>query len=675
MTFRFLSFVLLMFGMMWANSARAEKPPPIIVNEVSGTLRLTDQMAVLTDQTASLTWSDVLSAPADHFRVVTTASGGFLSDAQWRVFDLANTGPAAEERLIQVEREFLNYVDLFIVDEQGTVQQFQAGNRRPVSVRPFANRTFEFPVTIPPHETRHVLVRVQSASALVVDVTLWPVADFIHVSNQESLMQGFLHGMALIVILFTALLAASIRHRSLTWFLIHCSFFEIRLLAVSGYLNTLILPHYPIVATAIGNFSSGMALSAGFMFVAEVLELRRHQPILSKVFTGLAVICLVLGSTVVIDRFDLAAPAMNGAALVYGLACPLVTLRYLRRGHPVAGLLIASMSVSLVALLTRVGRNLGLPIHNNTVEWSLQFGFVCYFMLIAIAVIRHIKRQDSDKLVQTQLLLDSTANRESVLNQLVEHRTAELKRSHDELALAKEWAETALTRETEAKNQLQQFLSMINHEFKTPLAIIDSAAQMLMLHAHQLASVDQSRLTSIRDGVRRLVDLIDTCLANEQLELGHMVMQGQMVDIYPLLQTVLTHHRELVKDRQLDLHCSNLPPIWADPKLLALVFDNLIGNAVKYSQRGPIKVDAHFADQMVIVTVRDFGFGIPAEDISRIFDRYFRARNAHRIAGSGVGLHLVRKIVDLHHGTVDVISRETEGTTFILNLRITPAGT
>jgi signal transduction histidine kinase len=103
------------------------------------------------------------------------------------------------------------------------------------------------------------------------------------------------------------------------------------------------------------------------------------------------------------------------------------------------------------------------------------------------------------------------------------------------------------------------------------------------------------------------------------------------------------------------------------------VFNNLVGNAAKYSpDNTPIEIEAQPADDGVVVAVRDRGIGIPAEDLPHVFDRFHRAGNAQGIAGSGIGLHMARQIVELHGGRIEVGSAVGEGSCFTVRLRPAP---
>jgi signal transduction histidine kinase len=259
------------------------------------------------------------------------------------------------------------------------------------------------------------------------------------------------------------------------------------------------------------------------------------------------------------------------------------------------------------------------------------------------------------------------------LERKVEDRTTKLVESNEALARSKTRAETALLRETEAKNQLRQFLSMVSHEFRTPLAIIDSSAQMLRIRVEKSDPGSVTRLDTIRGGVQRLLGLIDTCLADEQLDSGRIVLHEKSFNLGPMVEVTLAHYRVAAPTH---LYRSEVPhdlAVWGDPGMIALVINNLVGNAVKYSPAGSeVLISAKSDGADISIVVADRGMGIPAEDLPNIFERFHRAANSKGIPGSGIGLHMVRQIVEMHGGTVAVESRLRNGSRFTVRLHPSP---
>jgi signal transduction histidine kinase len=259
------------------------------------------------------------------------------------------------------------------------------------------------------------------------------------------------------------------------------------------------------------------------------------------------------------------------------------------------------------------------------------------------------------------------------LESKVDERTAELRESNEALARSKTRAETALLRETEAKGQLRQFLSMVSHEFRTPLAIIDSSAQMLRFRVEKSDPGGVTRLDTIRGGVQRLLGLIDTCLADEQLDSGRIVLREKSFDIGPMIEVTLTHYRVASPTHLYRHQFSENLAVWGDPGMIALVINNLVGNAVKYSPAGSEIMVASTRDGGdVAISVIDQGMGIPDQDLPHIFERFHRAANSKGIPGSGIGLHMVRQIVEMHGCTISVDTRLKAGSRFTVRLRPSP---
>jgi two-component system, OmpR family, sensor kinase len=226
--------------------------------------------------------------------------------------------------------------------------------------------------------------------------------------------------------------------------------------------------------------------------------------------------------------------------------------------------------------------------------------------------------------------------------------------------------------------QLQRnFVSMASHEFRTPLTIIDGHAQRLNKLSERI-SVDEivTRAGKMRAAVLRMVHLIDNLLTSTRLlESGAgLYFHPQEVDLRELVHDVCQLHRESSPGSTImeELGARSLPMV-GDPKLLSQVFDNLLSNAIKYSPgSGAVRITLQAEDGGLVAAVEDHGIGIPAVDVDRLFERYFRGSNVSGIVGTGVGLNLVKMVVDLHGGSVTVVSEESRGSRFTVRLPVKP---
>jgi two-component system, OmpR family, sensor kinase len=226
--------------------------------------------------------------------------------------------------------------------------------------------------------------------------------------------------------------------------------------------------------------------------------------------------------------------------------------------------------------------------------------------------------------------------------------------------------------------QLQRnFVSMASHEFRTPLTIIDGHAQRLNKLRDRIGTEEiNTRASKIRAAVLRMTHLIDNLLTSTRLvESGAgLYFHPQEVDLRELVHDVCQLHREISPGSTIveELGTRGLRMV-GDPKLLSQVFDNLLSNAIKYSPgAGIAKITTGIEDGRLVVGFEDNGIGIPAGDIERLFERYFRGSNVSGIVGTGVGLNLVKMVVDLHGGDIVVASEEGKGSRFTVRLPIKP---
>ena len=232
------------------------------------------------------------------------------------------------------------------------------------------------------------------------------------------------------------------------------------------------------------------------------------------------------------------------------------------------------------------------------------------------------------------------------------------------------------TETKEMARQQRQFVLMVSHEFRTPLAIIDSASQLLELEPKLPVSA-MPRVGKIRNAVQRMLHLIERCLTHDRL--GAAAARPTAFDLAAMLTTLVCEMAAAVSSHRIELHGADRPvPIPGDRDLLAVVFSNLLENAVKYSPNGgTIRLDlltgGEAGEGQVTVRITDEGIGVNAADAARLFDKYFRASNAAGTTGAGLGLHLARCIVDTHGGGISVASEPGRGSAFTVRLPVARA--
>jgi len=228
-----------------------------------------------------------------------------------------------------------------------------------------------------------------------------------------------------------------------------------------------------------------------------------------------------------------------------------------------------------------------------------------------------------------------------------------------------------LRKEKKLTEMQREFVSMASHEFRTPLAIIDSNAQRLKRKIDKLEpEMVMDRINNIRQSVERMQYLITRFLNFSQSQTHEVDLQIETTSVRDLVGRVCRSLQGINANYTIHLEIDDLPDSAdLDPKLIEHCLNNILSNAIKYSpERFNIWVNGHQEDGKFHITVRDEGVGIPKNELPKIFNRYFRASTSSGIAGTGIGLNMTEMIVQKHKGRVSVASEVGEGTTVTLTL-------
>ncbi|WP_172332266.1 HAMP domain-containing sensor histidine kinase [Mangrovicoccus sp. HB161399] len=233
-----------------------------------------------------------------------------------------------------------------------------------------------------------------------------------------------------------------------------------------------------------------------------------------------------------------------------------------------------------------------------------------------------------------------------------------------------------LSRSLDAERGLREeqadFMRVVSHEFRTPLAIIRNGVEMIRLTGGPPAGSTAERLAGIDEALNRLFGLIDRFMAADR-DAG---FQPEPVQIDCLLADVEFHFRMTGRGSRLDFRCRDAEmQLFADPDMLETVMINLIDNALKFSPGDdPVSVSAHAERGHAVIEVRDRGIGVPEGELAKIGRRFFRASNAARCPGTGLGLYAARRLMAYHHGSVGIAAAAGGGTVATVRLPLPQDG-
>ncbi len=257
------------------------------------------------------------------------------------------------------------------------------------------------------------------------------------------------------------------------------------------------------------------------------------------------------------------------------------------------------------------------------------------------------------------------------LERKVVDRTQALMVTLDKLEQSKNELIQALAVERELSELKVRFVAMASHEFRTPLTAVLTSAELIEKYSQTDQQEKRQKHTHrIRLAVKHLNAILEEFLSLGKLEEGQISVNPVQVDLSQLVSETVVYMQDALKPNQTiqtDLSCPG--PLWLDASLLRKILINLLSNAIKYSGPGSmVLLRAVCADNELRVEIQDQGIGMSTADQKRMFERFFRASNATNIEGTGLGLHIVRRYVDLMGGQIALSSELHRGTVVTLTL-------
>lgn len=269
------------------------------------------------------------------------------------------------------------------------------------------------------------------------------------------------------------------------------------------------------------------------------------------------------------------------------------------------------------------------------------------------------------------------------LEQRVKQRTEDLDRTILQLEKevsdrkrAERQAVLALEKEQSLNELKSRFVSMASHEFRTPLSTILSSVSLIEKYRERgdLDKIDK-HIDRVKGSVKNLVSILDDFLSLSRLEEGKVNLDKCDVDLAVVVSDFLEEISPLRKPGQHFVFPKGNPvPTYTDPRLFKNILTNLTSNAIKYSpENSPIHISLAAVQGTVTLQISDRGMGIPEEDQQHLFERFFRAKNAINIQGTGLGLNIVKRYVDLLDGKITFESKPSQGTIFTVTIPQNPS--
>lgn len=519
-----------------------------------------------------------------------------------------------------------------------------------------------------------ILARLQSKNALATRLEVWQRLAFDNQSRREGLLFGLYFGFYLLLICVHAVFWWATRAPMSGLFLAYignCVFNEVMSLGLVQQLTG--LP----VAWSDRMLGVGIAVSlpVALRIAFAQLNLAALYPRLVRgmeaVFWGIAAVCATL---VVSGHYSWGMPPVQLLALSVIVGFTALACYLLKKGWRPARFFALAFGVFYLGVLIAFLRNLGVLPVNVFTEYVSTLGTMLHMLLLSLFIIgRHERQRRDNERQQANLAADMARQHSHRLEREVALRTAEMQSEIQRRVALEDELRASLEQERRVFAEQREFVAMVSHEFRTPLAIITTSAQQLGRNLAAPVEKSLARCGNIRDAAMRLLALVDEYLTHDRMREPSAELRLTQCDLLALLADL---DREFPAGRIQCIYGAGEHVLLCDAGMLRIALRNLLANADRHCAAGrAVRVTLREEGGFMHIDVANSGDRIAPAEQARLFQKYYRGPNALRHPGAGLGLYLVRTIAERLGGSVFLKSAGgVEPVCFCLSLPRHPIG-
>ena len=624
---------------------------PLVLDGTQERYELGYYLDTLEDKQGQWSFDDVTSSlvAQEFIRSESVApSFGFTSSVIWVRFQLKNTQPIRQSLLLQIDFPLLERIRLFTPESTG----FSIRNRGiafPFDHRNNNHRTHVFEIDVEPGSTATYYMKVDGDETIQLPLVLWEPKALAQHEAYEQYGLGVYFGIIIVMCFYNFFLFLFVRDISYLYYVIYITFFGLFTLSQNGLAFQFLWPNSIYLAKWFNPIGCGVVLIAVVFFSRHFLQTKLYSPIADKLLKyELMLVGLIYGG-VVFSEFQFSA-SMSGALSMLVIATIIAaSFNCLRQGYLPARYFLIAFSAVIAGAVLYALKSFGLVPSNFITTYSIQIGSSLEIVLLSLGL----------------------ASRTNTLKQ------------------EKQFAEqNALEAALSANRLKDSFMSTITHELLTPINGIQLSLSLLENEVRE----DERKefLATANDSTRHLLGLVESMFAFSEARRGTMKLEHKKLDFHALVLGIVEQFESVVDKEKVSivLDWEKITPhwIWGDKNKLTMIVSQLMKNACIYTGAGEIilrctisnntSAGAFVSDNkgsdILTLSIADTGIGISQDIQSKIFEEFTQADNTiqRKYGGMGIGLSIIKDILSLMNGTLELESEPNKGAVFTLKIPI-----
>lgn len=561
---------------------------------------------------------------------------GFTQSHYWTKTTIENQSNSFYTYYLETARPITDFVELYVVDENSKeIEFYRNGDAIPYKERSFNNRKNIFELQFPPNAKVTLFLHIKSdGEVLKLPLKLHSASNFISETASEELFFGFFYGILAIVGIIYFFFYFALQEKIFLYYTLYVFFVGLLQFSIDGLLHQYISHDLGWIANHAVLLIAIIAVYFSGKYSEEFLKIRVYSKKLYLLYKVAYISLLVLFLTIVLvpQALQLSYVVVNLLSLIFLLLiiCSIIYL-YVTK-EPVDYF----FTIGILCLISGFGifilYNIGLLNNNFLTQNSPKFGTGLEIVFLSLSMSNLIRKLKNEK---------------EKLNRI------------------------ALTKSEEMSDLKSYFLSNISHELRTPLNAILNLTDLILKENNTKQITDDCMI--IKESSKSLLGSINDIIDFSKIDKGEIVLEKKPFDLRRLIGSIRRNAETLAKNKGLDFvysEKSEIPQeIVGDQERVSQILNNLLNNALKFTSKGTIQLEVEFilkkeTHGTLIVGITDTGIGISDEKMNSIFDSFSQnsINNKRQFGGHGLGLFIVKSLVDLHQGTINVSSVIDKGT-------------
>ena len=665
----------------------------IIFSESQDRIHHINPIFIYEDVTNKLSVQEVVKIDSFTINEQTTPNLGLTNSTYWIKFSIKNTS-ICENLILGCTYAIIDEIELYKINNDSIYKLSTLGDNLPFSSRTYDLQYFLFDINISNGATQEYILRVKSWEQLIVPLFIGTPKAVFESSLEHDLIFGLFFGVMLVLVFYNLFIYFTVKDSSYLYYVVYIFFITLTQAALNGYSFKFIFPNYPELSNSSLILFNSIAGLATIKFIQTFLKTNIHVPTLNKGYILITILYLLGIVTVVVGFKQISYKLMDFGGFLISFFSLFIAIKIALKGERYAKFFLLAWSVFLIGVILFVLKNAGILPSNSFTNYTMTFGIAIEGILLSLALADRINiiRNEKEQLVREQnITLETKVNeRTQELNKTLDH----LKETQTQLVDAEKMASLGI------------LTAGIAHEINNPINFVSSNIPPLRQDIDDLKSIINKYeeinesgnlntklievtklkqqldyeflkteldgiINSIENGANRTTEIVKSLRNFSRLDESDLMF----ADMNEGINSALVLLRSEYAGIEINKNLGELPMIECYPGKLNQVFLNLLNNAIYAVQNntfresiGKIDIKTLKENEVIKIIITDNGMGIKDEFLEKIFDPFFTTKEVGK--GTGLGLSIVYRIIESHHGKIEVTSKINEGTTFTIRLPI-----